>query len=96
MRVTILGKCWDLKFVSKKEMKDRGMSRAWGYCDPPDAARKEIVILDSLKPETELEVLAHEVAHAADWSKDEQWIEDFAIDLARILTRLGYSRAKKD
>ena len=65
-----------------------------GQCDPPDGRGKGIRIRPGLKhcPRQLLETLLHELTHAADWSKDEEWIDDYATDVARILWSFGYRR----
>ena len=82
MRITILGKRWNLRFAPN--MGDRG------DCDPPTATNKEIRIASSLRCEERLEVLIHEMVHAAGWHIDETFVEQFACDVARVLWRLGY------
>jgi hypothetical protein len=85
MQLTILGKRWRLLFVDKI---DALGSR--GSCDPPDKPNKAIRILKRLKGEELLEVLFHEMQHAAAWHVDESYIEKFSADAARNLTKLGY------
>lgn len=84
MQITILGKRWNLRFTGR-------LHHAWrGECEPPDSPRKEIRVRSTLEGRERLEVVLHEVLHAADWTKDENWIEEFADDLAKILWKLGY------
>lgn len=42
------------------------------------------------KPRRLAEVLIHEILHAADWSKDESWVEQAAADIERVLFRQGF------
>ena len=88
MRLYLMGKCWNLRFV-------RGLLRRSlrGECDPPEVKGKEIRIEESLQGEELLEVLIHEMLHAANWHASEEWVETTSRDLARALTRLGYRRA---
>ncbi len=86
MQLTIMGKRWLLQFVPWIDSK-----RSRGHCDPPDKPKKEILILERLKGEERLEVLIHEQVHAAGWHLDEGYVKQFSIDLARNLTKLGYS-----
>ena len=44
----------------------------------------------SLRGEERLEVLIHELVHAASWHIDETFVEQFARDAARALWRVGY------
>lgn len=82
MRIKILGKVWNLRFAPN--MANRG------DCDPPTQPNKEIRIASSLRREERLEVLVHEMVHAAGWHIDETFVERFAADVARALWRLGY------
>jgi hypothetical protein len=43
-----------------------------------------------LQGEEKLEVVIHELVHAAGWHIDEEFTEIFAKDVARVLWRLGY------
>ena len=81
-RVTILGKRWRLRFAPN--MANRG------DCDPPTQTNKEIRISNELRGEERLEVLIHELVHAAGWHIDESFVERFGRDVARILARLKY------
>lgn len=85
MRITLLGKRWNLRFVPG--MKD------WGQCDNPASAKKEIRVNAKAKGIDLLDTLIHEMLHAAEWHKDEtSWIEPVASDMARVLWQLGYRR----
>jgi len=83
MQVTILGKRWELTFA-------RMGARFEGHCDHPERAGKQIRIDRRLKGQRKLEIVLHECLHAALWSIDEQYVDDTARDLARVLWRLGY------
>jgi hypothetical protein len=83
MQITILGKRWLLQFVSK-------LKRARGECDHPTTKKKELRVRARLKGEERLEVIVHEHLHAAGWHIDEKFVKQFAQDLARNLTKLGY------
>jgi hypothetical protein len=83
MQVRMLGKRWRLRLVP-----NLGANR--GDCDPPERPGKEIRIAAGLRGEERLEVLVHELVHAAGWHIDEAFVERFARDVARVLWRLGY------
>jgi hypothetical protein len=85
-QITVLGKRWRLKFVPRAVVGHRRD----GTCDSPKDKNKTIHIAQSLKGERLLDVLIHEMLHAADWHKDEEWISTVASDMARALWRLGY------
>ena len=84
MRIQVQGKYWNLKFVrinSEKQI---------GHCDSPELPNRTIKIDNRLKGEEKLEVIVHELLHAAGWHIDEEFVEQFGIDVARVLWRLGY------
>lgn len=82
MKVKVLGKLWQLRFAPN--MANRG------DCDAPSKRGKEIRVSSSLRGEERLEVLIHELVHAAGWHIDETFVEQFARDAARTLWRVGY------
>jgi hypothetical protein len=82
VRVKILGKHWNLRFAPNLANQ--------GDCDPPTARGKEIRVASRLRGEERLEVLLHELVHAGIWNLDEQFVDQFAHDAARVLWRLGY------
>ncbi len=86
MRVRILRKMWDVSFVPRKDL-PRTVD---GMCSEPDKPGKSITVAASLTGERRLDVIIHEMLHAADWHKDEEWVEQVASDIARALWRLGY------
>jgi len=88
MQVKILGKVWNLRFAPN--MANRG------DCDPPTAPGKEIRVLSNLRDEGRLEVLIHEMVHAAGWHIDEEFVGRFARDAARVLWRLGYREQRRN
>jgi hypothetical protein len=84
MRVKILGKFWDLRFASNLANR--------GDCDDPRVRGKAIRIAAGLGDEELAEVAIHECLHAAGWHIDEEFVEQFAADVARVLHRLGYRK----
>lgn len=89
MHVTIRGKRWE--FLRKRLNGDY-----CGWCDAPDAPRKKIIVDDRLKGFDELDTILHEIGHAADFDKCEDYVEQVATDMARVLWRLGYRRVCQD
>jgi hypothetical protein len=87
VHVVILGKRYQIRYVGTSELG----RNADGMCDEPSAVNKAIRIRQTLTGERRLEVLIHEMLHAADWHKDEQWVSHVARDIARALTRSGYT-----
>lgn len=92
MRFILNGKRWNFTRKSDLGRAPNG-DKYWGRCDPPDARNKSVQVLASLKGEDELDTIIHEVIHAAAWPVlDEDFVNDTASDLARLLWRLGYRR----
>lgn len=85
MKVKILGKCWNLIRCQLPGDRD-------GDCNSPSDIQKSIRVRSSLTGKREMEVLLHELLHAADWHKDETWVATVASDVAHILWRLGYRK----
>ena len=85
MILEILKKRWKLVFQEKPKLEGE---ECLGYCERPDQKGKRIVIDCNVTGTELLEVLIHEQTHAADWSKDEEWVEDYADDLDKNLVRI--------
>lgn len=87
MRVTILGKRWNLKFVP------RSLRRGWfGQCSSPDQPNRTITVESGHPPERELNVVIHECLHATCFPLDEEYVTSAANDISRILWRLGWRK----
>lgn len=85
MRIKIRGKFWNLRFPRLDTKIHRG------YCDPPNKINKEIVVASQLEGLEKLDIVLHELLHAAGWDVfDESFVAQTAADLARVLWRLGY------
>lgn len=79
MRIRILGRTWNFKFVPPEEIGGKN-----GSCDNPCRSNKSIELWDELQGEECLETIIHECLHAAGWDVfDEKFCETFAIDVAR-------------
>ena len=85
MRIKVGNKYWNLVFIELDE-------NTGGECDSPDTKGKEIRISTDLQREEELEIIIHELLHASDWSKDEEWVEEIAQDISNVLMRLGWKK----
>ena len=85
MRIKVGNKYWNLVFIELDE-------NTGGECDSPDTKGKEIRISTDLQREEELEIVIHELLHASDWSKDEEWVEEIAQDISNVLMRLGWKK----
>lgn len=93
LTVTVYGRRWRLRFTRLRGSKH-------GWCDSPDKPSKQILINSQRRSRRRvIEDIIHEVLHAADWDKSEEWVTLVAQDLARILDRLetlGYIREVAD
>jgi len=49
-----------------------------------------VSVRPGLPPRKRLEVIIHEILHAADWTKDEEWVEETGIGIAFALFAIGY------
>ncbi len=81
---TFMDRKWKLRYVRSLPGGD------YGRCDPPYRIGKEINILDSLTGEKRLEILLHELLHAAGWYIAEEFVEQYAKDAARIAFAEGF------
>ena len=63
-----------------------------GYCDSPKEKNKKIVVDSRLKDKKELEIILHEMMHAAQWDLDEEVVAHVSEDFARVLWKLGYRK----
>lgn len=88
MQVTMYGKRWKLRRVPNLV--------ACGECDPPSFKNKEIRIRSTLQDELLLDTTIHELLHAACWPLDEDFVNRFATDAARVLWRLGYRKQENE
>jgi len=86
MRIKIKGKMWD--FVRTQF----DVTKQWGSCDRPGVKGKKIKVAAKLRGVNELNTIIHECLHAGFDSLDEEHVDEFATDLARVLWRLGYRR----
>lgn len=88
MNIRIFGKNWIFRRCLQSELPN-GVS---AQTDAPTTPNKEMMISHKLKGQDELRVIIHELLHAADWYKDEEWVHQVSVDVARILTQLGYKK----
>lgn len=81
LTVTVCRKRWLMKFTK--------LHGADGWCLNPSKPGKKILVSSRKRSRQHvLEDVLHELLHAADWTKDEEWVTDVARDFARILVRL--------
>ena len=90
-RFRLLGDMWTLYHLPIVKHDDGRRVRA--QCDK-EVRRIEIDQAHS-KGQEHLELLLHELLHALNWLASEKVVTDAARDMARVITRLGYSRAEE-
>lgn len=86
MRVTLNGKRW-LLFYAPLDGDD-------GQCDAPNKRNKRITVDPRVKfnDRQHMEIVLHEMLHAADWAMDEEYVDAYATEAARVLYKLGFRR----
>jgi len=101
MRLKVMGKWWLLVWVAKgvsfvarrdKNGKEQRMSKTDdGMTEGAWLRSKRMFLRHGLRSDKrKLENAIHEFTHAADWSKDEEWVHQFGHDLANFVYALGY------
>lgn len=91
-RIKLQGKRWVLEFGALGRHRNEAGEPVDGLCYPPHAKQKRILIDRRLKGRELLRVLLHELGHATDWTKCEDFIELQSDDIATVLWDLGYRR----
>ena len=83
MRARLRGKYWNL--IRSRNIEARG------DIDSPAVPGKKIRVSTKVKDETEelLEVVIHECLHGMIWDLSEETVQESAVDLAKILYKLG-------
>jgi hypothetical protein len=88
MIIQIRGKRW--KFVREY------IKGALGTCDSRETKGKKIRVRPSLRGQTELDTIIHELLHASAWDVlDESFVDQTATDIARALYKIGYRKSGK-
>jgi hypothetical protein len=80
LRVKLFGKYWSLNFVPN-------LGKKWGDCSAPDQPKREIRIAAGLRGQQFADTLIHEMIHASQWNLDEDFVEQLASDMARVLCK---------
>ena len=87
MHIQIAGRRWRLTFVP------RSLRRGWfGKCE---SATRSITIESGHPQKQELDTLIHEMLHASLDPVDEQYVQQTATDIARVLWRLGWRKTEE-
>ena len=83
MRARLRGRYWNL--VRARNLEARG------DIDSSSTAGKKIRVNTKVENETEelLEVIIHECLHGMVWDLSEETVQESAVDLAKILYKLG-------
>jgi len=89
MRITICGQRWRVQIGGAGPGLD-------GKVEHPKQRGKRIFISKAATedPKLLMETAIHEGLHAADWSKDEEWVTRAAEDLTRLLRKLGFTKTE--
>lgn len=91
---TMLGQRWRYLVVGHLGFQKDKKGTEWyngGHTDPPGKPNRAIKILQRLQGKERLETIIHEAGgHAADFKWSEDYVEEWAHDLAELLWRLGY------
>ncbi len=89
MQVTILGKHWRLRLLPKNTRRNH-----YGRCEHPGNGSKTIVVETGHDDRTELATLLHEFMHAGLWALDEEPVDQWSEDVAKILHKLGWRKSE--
>lgn len=88
MKFKMLGRWWRLESVAR--LSDTKDYHVVGQSDQTPGQPRVVKILTRLRGQDRLETTLHELVHTASWPLDETFVEQFAVDAARVLWRLGY------
>ncbi len=103
MKMRAGGKTWEvilipagMGFVARKSAGDRQtVARSDdGLCEAPWLKGKRVFLRERRNEKRRLETQVHEFTHAADWGKSEEYVTDFARDLANWLYKMGWRQAE--
>jgi hypothetical protein len=86
-RSKIAGRTWRIVYEDAKTM-----GKDWGRCWLPAGRHPLIQLRRALRGYRAMDVLVHEVLHAARPELDEQAVEATATAIARALWKAGYRR----
>lgn len=87
------GKLWDIDIEGDKGACQIGLDRPVLRIARPVVTMKESLPYgDDKHARLMLTVLLHECLHASDWDKSEKVVDQTAVDVGRLLWRLGYRR----
>ena len=68
---------------------DHEGNECYGLCDPPDKRDRTVRISKATPPAMLLEVILHELLHAAFWDLSEVAVDTAAEDISRALMAMG-------
>jgi hypothetical protein len=83
---------WEIIELPDADMRHNDGTLCDGLCDPPGVKKKKIRIRQGLEDKDHMDTVIHECLHAADRSKDEDWVSAVAKDLTNVLLKMGYKR----
>ncbi len=89
MKIVVMGEKWELKMTA------HGLGpNEYGECpDPRDKKSQPIKIRPGMSPRQELDTVIHELLHAGAYKLlSEEWVNEFAQDVARVLWKMGWRK----
>ena len=94
MRFTLNSKRWTFKRETIRR-KLPGGRVVLGDCSSPDEKYRVVRVDSRIQGEEELDVILHELLHAAAWDVlDESFVDSTATGIARLLWRIGYRKVE--
>lgn len=99
MKMKADGKIWEviviptgMAFTARKSKGDQQTVAKSddGLCEAPWLKGKRVFLRDQRSEKQRLETQIHEYSHAADWAKSEEFVNEFAHNLANFLHKMGW------
>ena len=89
MRVRVLNKPWSIALAPYVggARTPRHPKGDMGSCSDPEHAPRRIKVRSDLRGKRLLDTLIHELTHAANFHVSEEFVSEFASDVAHVLTR---------
>ena len=95
MQFTLNGKRWRLLREPTRRAADG--HRIYGICSSPEDKPRFVKVDSRISGECELNTLLHELLHCAAFDVfDEDFVDETATGIARLLWRLGYRKTEQD
>jgi len=95
MRIKILGKYWNLRFVTNLGLNENG-EEYLGHTDHPDTPNKAIKVKLGQSTEEEFDTILHECIHVLFPQADEDFVHQSSNDLTRLMFKRYDIKKKKE